>query len=307
MTFRKYEHVERYGNIEVEDIQKGLCYIFPKLDGTNSSIWSENHCEHCDDEIIKAGSRNRTLSLENDNGGFYQEMMQRDNIKCFFAKYPDHILYGEWLIPHTLKTYRDDAWREFYIFDVYDKINNKFMIYDDYKPLMDDFELIYIPPIAIIRNPSYEQLIHHLENLNTYLIKDGHGVGEGIAIKNYQYVNRYGRYAIAKIVRNEFKEQNQKEFDQNVKGGSYIVESDIITVYCTEALVEKTYAKIVTENDGWTSKNIGELLGRVFHDIVKENIWNIVNDRRFKKHAINFTELKKFCIMKIKEIKPELF
>lgn len=39
MKFRRYQHVERFGNDEVEDINIGTCYIFPKIDGTNSSVY----------------------------------------------------------------------------------------------------------------------------------------------------------------------------------------------------------------------------------------------------------------------------
>ena len=60
MQFVKYQHVEKYGTAETEGIQHGMCYIFPKIDGTNGSIW-------VDFPDIKAGSRNRELTLENDN------------------------------------------------------------------------------------------------------------------------------------------------------------------------------------------------------------------------------------------------
>lgn len=61
--FIKYQHIERIGTSEVEGILDGDCYVFPKLDGTNASIWM-------DDAELCCGSRNRQLSLENDNGGF---------------------------------------------------------------------------------------------------------------------------------------------------------------------------------------------------------------------------------------------
>ena len=38
MKFREYTHVERYGNDEVQGIEYGELYIFPKLDGTNASV-----------------------------------------------------------------------------------------------------------------------------------------------------------------------------------------------------------------------------------------------------------------------------
>ena len=42
MTFRRYQHLERFGTTEVQNIELGECYIFPKIDGTNSSVWIEN-------------------------------------------------------------------------------------------------------------------------------------------------------------------------------------------------------------------------------------------------------------------------
>ena len=65
MEFRKYQHIERFGTDEVDGIEFGKCYIFYKIDGTNGSVWLDN------DGNLKAGSRNRELTLENDNARFY--------------------------------------------------------------------------------------------------------------------------------------------------------------------------------------------------------------------------------------------
>ena len=61
-SFSKYQHVERFGTTETNGIEMGMCYIFPKIDGTNSQLWFEAGYLH-------AGSRNRELSLDNDNAG----------------------------------------------------------------------------------------------------------------------------------------------------------------------------------------------------------------------------------------------
>ena len=37
--FVKYMHLERYGNEEVDGIEQGTTYVFPKLDGTNAQLW----------------------------------------------------------------------------------------------------------------------------------------------------------------------------------------------------------------------------------------------------------------------------
>ena len=39
MDFVKYQHVERLGVDEVDGIELGVCHVFPKIDGTNSSVW----------------------------------------------------------------------------------------------------------------------------------------------------------------------------------------------------------------------------------------------------------------------------
>ena len=111
MSFLKYQHLERFGTVSVEGIENGMCHIFPKIDGTNASVWLE-------DGNIKAGSRNRELTLDNDNSGFYNYIIKQQNIIEFLNKFTGIRLYGEFLVPHTLKTYRDDAWKKFYVFDV---------------------------------------------------------------------------------------------------------------------------------------------------------------------------------------------
>src|SRR3990167_6357999 len=110
--------VERLGKEEVEGILQGACYIFPKLDGTNASIWLE-------DNTIKCGSRNRELNLTEKNGdnlGFCRWVAENllTKLDSLFKVYPNWRFYGEFLKPHSLKTYRDDMWNRFWIFDVFD-------------------------------------------------------------------------------------------------------------------------------------------------------------------------------------------
>jgi hypothetical protein len=84
-----------------------------------------------------------------------------------------------------------------------------------------------------------------------------------------------------------------------------IVEEDIANAYITESLCTKVYAKIVNEKQGWTSKYIPELLGRVFHDLVVEELWQYIVKE--KSPTINFGMLKHFTIARVKETLPHLF
>ena len=206
MEFRKYQHIERFGTTEVENIEVGKCYLFPKIDGTNSQVYLNDNGEVC------AGSRNRVLSLDNDNGGFLAHIIQQDNIRRFLVENPTLRLYGEWLIPHSLRTYRDECWRKFYVFDVVEELGGdefRYLPYEEYQELCERYAIDYLPPVAIINNPSYDNLLAVLQR-NVFLIKDGCGVGEGIVIKRYNYKNKYGRTTWAKIVTSEFKEKHAK-------------------------------------------------------------------------------------------------
>lgn len=301
MEFKKYQHLERFGNAEVNDIEIGECLIFPKIDGTNASIWLNSDGE------IRAGSRNRELTLEKDNAGFYAHALSNDNIKRYLKKHPTHRLYGEWLVPHSLKTYREDAWRRFYIFDVcIDKEDDgvEYIPYDIYKPLLEEFDLDYIPPLAVIRNASYDQFVYYLDK-NDFLVQDGKGAGEGIVIKNYNFYNRYGRQTWAKIVTNEFKEKHTKAMGSPKIDNDYIIEEKIVREFCTESFIEKEFAKMVNEKDGWNSRYIPEFLGRVWHEFVKEESWNIV--KHFKSPTINYKLLNNLVTKKIKEVKQDIF
>lgn len=301
MEFRKYQHLERFGTDEVDGIELGDCFIFPKVDGTNASVWLD------DEGNLKAGSRNRTLSLENDNAGFYAHVLSTEKIKEYLAKHPTHRLYGEFLVPHTLKTYREDAWRKFYIFDITidkDDENVEYIPYDIYKPMLDEFELDYIPPIAKVSNASYETFLKALEK-NEFLIQDGKGVGEGIVIKNYDFYNKYKRQTWAKIVTTEFKEKHNKAMGYNELKATKMVEENIVDEFCTEAFIEKEFAKIVHQQEGWKSQYIPMLLGRIFSELVKEETWNIL--KKYKNPKIDFKTLNALVIQKVKKVKSEIF
>jgi len=299
MKFKKYQHVERFGTLEVEGIELGECQIFSKLDGTNSSCW-------LDDNEIKAGSRNRELSLENDNAGFYNWLLKQEKIKAYLLKYPNRRLYGEFLCRHTLKTYRDSAWGRFYIFDVVEENGESetYIPYSEYSKEFEDAGIDYIPILSTIRNGSYEHFIHQL-NQNVFLIKDGEGIGEGIVIKRYDFVNRFGRTTWAKIVTSEFKEKHYKTMGCPAIKGPDMIEEEIVQKYITKSLVEKEHAKIVLENEGWSSHFIPRLLQTVFYCLVKEECWNFVKE--FKNPTINFKTLLHFSHKRVKELMPELF
>ena len=316
--FREYMHIEKFGNAEVEGIELGQVYVFPKLDGTNSSVWAQIHNSDTDYPLcegepfidVGAGARTRQLDTihpgNHDNAGFatwlYSDRMS--DIWKFIRENLTLRLYGEWLVPHTFKGYREDAWRKLYVFDVYNDETQQYLSYEQYKPILDNYGIDYIPPLAIIKNASYENFVRILDQ-NFFLCPDGGEPGEGIVIKNYDYENKFGRQCFAKIIRNEFKELHNKVMGPPDINQGLMNEERVLNKVLTLALVDKTYAKIQNDHDGWTSKYIPELFGRLYYDIIKEELFDSLKEINFG--TVNFKTLKAIMIMKIKQLKPELF
>lgn len=299
--FLRYLHLERFGTTSVENIEQGECYVFPKLDGTNASVWCENGMK------VVAGSRNRQLSLDNDNAGFYNWVLSegeaQEKIRNFVLANPDYILYGEWLVPHSLKTYRESAWRNFYVFDVFSRAENRFLHYKEYSPMLIDWSITFIPVMTIVRNGGYEHFHSCLER-NTYLIEEGKGVGEGVVVKNYDYKNKFDTYNIAKIVTNQFKELNHQEFGPPIINGD-LIEEKIAVEYITKHFVDKVKAKIEVESNGWESKFIPKLLGIVWYDFITEELFEAI--KKYKNPSINFRLLNRLSVERVKQLLPEIF
>ena len=196
--FLRYPHLEKYGNTATENIEFGTTYIFPKLDGTNAQVWFLDYHEgQCDSTIqLGTGSHPRSLhTSDNDNAGFNKFVQDQ----CHYAGEGDgplanffHVsehqklqLYGEWLVPHTVKHYHEHAWRKFYVFDVFDSTNQRFLPYEVYQPLMEQFGIDYVPCIKKIQHGTWENFLHEAKSCRYLLKEEDPPPGEGIVIKNY--------------------------------------------------------------------------------------------------------------------------
>ncbi len=239
-------------------------------------------------------------------------------------------LFGEWMVPHTFKQYRDEVWRKFYVFDVWHIAEERWLSYSRYWKLCADFGLHVIEPLAIIKNPAPQNLQRLVES-NTYLIKDGGGPGEGIVIKNYEWKNKYGCQPWAKLVRNEFKEENRRAFGVHEPGSSFQIEAAIAEEFVTSTLVNKELAKIIYKlGDEDIAKGVGpkdtnlafegprmkvlerhrgqiipRLLQTIYHCIVTEELWAAL--KKHKNPVIDFRRLRQFVIVETKKQVPHLF
>lgn len=297
MNYKRYQHIEKLGTTEVEGILDGEVSLFYKIDGTNSCIFLK------EDNTLGFGSRTRELTLDNDNGGFYASMLLNKEEYNKYLNYlqsnPNHIIYGEWLIPHTIKRYKADAWKKLYVFDIYDAEYDIYIPYDTYKNTLTQYDITYIPAIATLANPTFEDIKKYLDDTGNYLIENG--LGEGIVIKNYNYKNKYGRITWAKILTEDFY-KNKKE----LKTKNYInkeevpVEFSIVKMFVTPEFVQKEFSKFKDDKGEFNSKHIFEFLNRTFLEFYKDN-WELIF-KKFKFPTINFKVLKRLVEEEIKSV-----
>ncbi len=297
MQYKSYQHIEKLGNKEVEGILKGKCSIQPKIDGTNGVVWLG------DDGIIHAGSRRRDLTLDNDNAGFYNTVIKDDNIRKYLLDHKDHYLYGEWLVPHTIRYYHPESWKHFYVYDIF-SYDRGYIPYDEYSKELDKYGISYIPEIISIDNPTMEDLTKYLKETK-YLIPEDK-MSEGIIIKNYEYRNQYGRCTYAKIVAEEFFDTKSKLRMKNHEVKNMNDEKDIVERLLSEPLIRKEFAKIKLEYpDIKKQELIGRTLNTIFHVFIHEELLDCIEK---KKPLINFYYLKKECDERVKEVlRSELF
>lgn len=302
--FVRFMHVERFGHSEVGGINIGFCHIFPKLDGTNSSVWYE-------DGEVQCGSRNQHLSLTSDNAGFAGYVYQHEGLQTLVKEQNHYRFFGEWLVPHTLKSYREDAWRRFYIFDVVDIASGKYVPYEIYHDMLTTYypDVDYVPLQATALNASKDQL-YVLAETNEYMMLPGH-IGEGVVIKNYEFKNKYGRTVWAKIVRSEFKDSHREEMGVPVIKGKDMIEEAIAVDFVTRTMVEKERAKAALAIANNTSEGQRpapiqpRLLGMVWHCILTEVIPDFV--KKSKGPTIDFKLLRRFVTNQTKKYAEDLF
>jgi len=297
VQFRKYMHIERLGSDVVQDILKGTCYIFPKLDGANASIWLG------DDGKVKCGSRNKELSQIDDLRGFWQWVQCNEELTEYFDKRPSDVIHGEWLVSHNIK-YRSTCYNKFYIFDIWS--DNHYMNYGEVQAVLaiyHDLRESLIPVLSILVDATSALVEACVPNANYYLLPEN-AQGEGIVIKNYNYRDKFGHVTWAKVVQDEFKfEQKKPKLIPNIGD----IEKAIIDKTITTALLIKEYSKFYPpESDTllqgqtvYRYEKIPRMLQAIYYCLITEELWDCL--KKFKNPTINFKVLKKLCDTRVRE------
>ena len=289
--FKPYLHVERLGKTEVDNILCGTVRLTAKLDGTNTSVWAD------EDGRIHYGSRKREISVEDDNAGF-AAWMKSDNeesasITRACQANPNWIIYGEFGVGKVgaIKKYTKEAINKLWIFDIYNRETEQYLTWDELEAVLIMYDLIdyRVKLLATLTNPTLDDIIK-VANENTFLLEGTDTLGEGVVIRRDNYTNCYGRYAVAKYVREDFRHGTSK-VKRIVQAGE--VEQDFIDRYLTQSELEKAKAKTALacgeEYVPGNGKFIGMFLNLLWKDALEENIVDFC--KRAKNPQIDFAAL----------------
>ena len=268
----KYQHVERMGSENVE----GLLDVAPdesivvqeKIDGANLSVWM-------DGDRLCIASRNRELSGDDDGEfrGAVGYVRGHEGIRQVLTENPDWILRGEFLVKHTV-VYSPGAWNKFYVFDVQTKDGA-------YVPLWGYHELLWVHDVSLV---PYIAEFHgiaptlvELQEMAAQPSDLGAPKREGVVVKRYGFVNKFGRTQWGKVVNEEFAEVHKLE--QCTEKDP--VEVRFVARCVTNDLIRKTIGKI-EDNHGrrFETRDIPELLGRVWYDAFQEELRGFVKKEK---------------------------
>lgn len=285
MKFRKYQKIHRLGKEETDGILDGICYVQEKIDGANASIWMDDH------GVIQCGSRNRHL-IDDDFNGFVKYVKNHSGINNFLESHYNLTLYGEWLVQHTVQ-YSDKAYKKFYLFDVLCSSSGGFADPVEVESIAGRYGINCVPTFGKFDNPSTDQIIAMVgkSQLSTK--------GEGVVIKNMEFVNKFCDLVYAKVVSADFKEMNLLAFEDNDKHFDSYNEMYFVNKYMTIQRVEKVVKKLQPEINGRLSmKHIPRICETAYHDMLAEEIWDVSK----KIESINFKKLRNIAYKKAKMI-----
>jgi hypothetical protein len=294
MQFTKYPKIHRLGKEETDDLLTGdegtlFVTVEEKIDGANTSIWLD------DAGVVQCGSRTRQLPADESFNGFTEWARNQESIVSYLNEHPDRILYGEWLVRHTI-SYNETAYKKWYLYDIYDSTAEEFIPSRDVKLVAEEYGF-NTPQVFAEGFLSEEQI-------REFVGKSNLGEqGEGVVIKRYGWKNRFGDHAYAKIVTQKFQENNAITFGGNNKHSDTYQEMYFVQKYCTLARVEKIMNKIQPEIDRRLDmEHIPRVSNTCYHDMITEEAWEIAQTGK----VVDFKQLKRLATKKFIQIYKDI-
>lgn len=273
MTCKKFVDISRFKTSYMDGFRKGdFIVVQEKIDGANAAI-------RTDGTNVYAQSRKNILSTDNTLRGFYDFVQALDKEKIIEVLGDDIILFGEWLVPHSVK-YPDDKYHKFYAYDAYCISTQRYLPQGRVKKLAEKLGLPCV-------HTFYAGAFDGWDKITALVGKTAMGgeYGEGVVVKNQTRLlegvkmdDKLPPYV--KIVCERFAETKGHK-DSKPVNPEKIKEAEraksLVATIVTPARVEKLVNKMVDEDIipyEWDEKDMGIIaknLGKaVYIDCVKE-------------------------------------
>lgn len=282
---KKYKDIERLKDKYAPAFKAGEhITITEKIDGANASIVVN------EDGTLTACSRRNELNQNNTLQGFYDFVQTLDASIVSAALTSRYILFGEWLVKHTIR-YPEDKMKQFYVFDVYDTETEQYMPWDFTKQIAEFIGLKTVPLF-------YDGPFISWEHIYSFVGKtemDGKPTGEGVVIKSQDRLdNKFsGTPEYVKIVAKEFSEVHQskpqKEIDP-AKIAAKKADETLAATIVTARRITKGLEKLIEDGiipEDWDEKSLGviakHLPRAIYNDCVKEEPETVAQIENFGK------------------------
>lgn len=297
VNHKKFMDIERIkegitGGFEVGD----EIVIQEKIDGANAAIRYD-----FETDVIVAQSRKNILNISNNLRGFYEWTQTLDKELVASGLGKDIVLFGEWLVPHTVK-YPDEKCNQFYVYDAYNTKAEEYLPQCMVEAIADILNLNYIPVFYRGKFQSWEHCYSFVGKTEM-----GGEYGEGIVVKNQTKLNDKNSRTpyYLKIVGEKFQEvhKDHKKVINPEKLKANEENKLLCETIVTEARVTKILHKLIDEGilpENWGASEMPivakNLCKRVFEDCQKEEPETTAKIENFGKvaNSICMTIARKF-------------
>lgn len=302
---RRYDKIHRFGHSDTVEFFNfdNECVIEEKVDGANFQFAVAGKPSKGTPLPLRFGSRNQTTDKGDNQWAEYIQAMEDTLEGKFDLLNPEYVYYVEVMKPHTIQ-YDWENTPPILGLDVYDVETCQYLPYDEKVEIFEELGIEVVPLLwkgtvfelaEKLSETASKPDTSKLEDLvpkSQY--RDDDGLAEGIVVKIYDRVNRYGRPLFAKFVTDMFKEQNRNwHKNQQKKKGKKQEEpephEEVVGVYATPARIRKCIMRLAEES----GKDIGlpmmgDLIKMVSEDILEEEIVAI----SYKHPSFNFKRFR---------------
>lgn len=271
--------------------------IETKIDGANCSFTYNPETNK-----IEAFSRKQKLSKTNTLRGFYDYVMKFDpELIRQLTENGRYIIFGEWLVPHTVK-YSESMYNKFYMFDVYDTSINQYVpfeiAYGMYGELFIGSTIVglaaetnFVPIVYQGEFEGWEKTMEYLKASTT----GAQPCEEGIVLKSQDRLdNKFsGTPAYLKIVNEQFSEVHDSKPKKIVSPEELAAreaEKQLIESIVTERRIEKFLEKMVDEGlipEVYDEHQLGLIMKtipkQIYEDCMKEESETVEKCKNFGK------------------------